>query len=214
MRTVTLFSGGKDSTYCAHLAGECTLLTMVPQREDSYMFHKPNIALAPQVAECMGRRIIVVDTSGEKEKELDDLKRALAALEPDRVYSGAVASAYQKTRIDAICKTLGMESVAPLWQRPQHEVLAEEIASGMEIIVVGVYAEGLGPEWLGRRLDTKAAEELGKKKLSPVGEGGEFETLVVDAPFFKKRLVIDKADKKWDGTRGEYVIKEARTVPK
>lgn len=213
MRTVALFSGGKDSTYCAHLAGDCTLLTMVPQA-DSYMFHRPNIALAPAVAECMGRRTIVAATKGEKELELGDLRRALAALEPDRLYSGAVASSYQKGRIDAICRELGIESVSPLWGRPQHEVLDEELAAGMEIVIVGVYAEGLDESWLGRRLDSDAAEQLGRKRLSPVGEGGEFETLVVDAPFFRKRLVVEKAEKSWDGVRGEYTIKAWRTAAK
>ncbi|MCK4327326.1 MAG: diphthine--ammonia ligase [Candidatus Diapherotrites archaeon] len=211
---VTLFSGGKDSTYCAHLAGECTLLTMVPQREDSYMFHHPNISLAPQLAECMGKDIVVEETAGEKEKELEDLRRALEWLKPEKVFSGAVASSYQKTRIDKICADLGIESVAPLWQRPQEEVLAEELGSGMEIVIVGVYAEGLGEDWLGRRLDEGAAEELRSMQLSPVGEGGEFETLVVDAPFFGKRLEIAEAEKKWDGVRGTYEIRSARTVAK
>ena len=209
---VTLFSGGKDSTYCAHLAGECTLLTMAPQREDSYMFHHPNIGLAPQLAECMGRDIVVEETVGEKEKELVDLRRALEELAPEKVFSGAVASSYQKTRIDNICSDLGIESVAPLWQKPQEEVLAEELASGMEIIIVGAYAEGLGEEWLGRRLDEKAADELRGMNLSPVGEGGEFETLVVDAPFFKKRLEVTDSEKKWDGVRGTYEITGARAV--
>ena len=211
---VTLFSGGKDSTYCAHLAGECTLLTMVPDREDSYMFHHPNISLAPQIAGCMGLDIVVEETPGEKEKELDDLRDALGRLKPEKVFSGAVASSYQKTRVDAICSDLRIESVAPLWAKPQDDVLAEELGSGMEILIVGVYADGLGEEWLGRRLDAEAADELRAMNLSPVGEGGEFETIVVDAPFFGKRLEITDFEKKWDGVRGTYEIKGARVVSK
>lgn len=210
---VTLFSGGKDSTYCAYLAGECTLLTMEPQREDSYMFHKPNIELAPMLAECMAKHIVVVPTKGEKEKELDDLRQALERLAPEKVYSGAVASNYQKTRIDSICKELGIESVAPFWQKPQREVLDKELASGMKILIVGVYADGLDDKWLGRTLDAGAAEELETMGISPVGEGGEFETLVVDAPFFTKKLIVTNSMKTWDGQRGECLI-EARVVPK
>ncbi|MFC2175312.1 diphthine--ammonia ligase, partial [archaeon] len=190
------------------------LLAMVPKRNDSYMFHHPNIGLVPKLAECMGLDIVVEETEGEKEKELEDLRRALETLGPDQVYSGAVASNYQKTRIDQICDELGIESVAPLWWRPQEEVLAEEVGSGMEILIIGVYAEGLDESWLGRRLDEEAAAELRAMNLSPIGEGGEFETLVVDAPFFEKRLEITKAENDWDGVRGVYEVKKARVVSK
>ena len=45
-------------------------------------------------------------------------------------------------------------------------------------------------------------------------EGGEGETFVTDAPFFKKRIVIEEWDKSWDGIRGVAKIKKAKLVEK
>jgi ABC transporter with metal-binding/Fe-S-binding domain ATP-binding protein len=221
MRLASLFSGGKDSTYASHLAsreGELvTLVTVKPRREDSWMFHTVNLHLVPLLAEAHGLGLVTVESSGEKEKELEDLKQALGALDIDGIVTGAIASSYQKKRVDVICGELGLDNVSPLWGRFSPELLDEVIEVGMEVVVTAVAAMGLDERWLGRVLDRDAAGEL--KELSMrhgfdvCGEGGEMETLVVDAPWFGKRLKIARARKEWDGVRGSYVVEEARLVP-
>ena len=223
MRLASLFSGGKDSTYATHLASlsgddVAYLVTMRPRREDSWMFHTVNIGLAPTVALALGIESVTVDTSGEKERELDDLRRALEGLDVDGLVTGAVASSYQRSRVDAICDELGLEHVAPLWGRPSPGLLDEVLDAGMEIIVTAVAALGLDEGWLGRVLDRAAAREL--KDLSRrhgfdvCGEGGEMETLVLDAPWFGSRLEILRARKSWDGVRGSYLVEEAALRPR
>jgi ABC transporter with metal-binding/Fe-S-binding domain ATP-binding protein len=172
------------------------------------MFHYPNIHLVEQQAKLIGIPLLEKKTKGEQEKELEDLEALLSEAKRkydiEGVASGAVASDYQKTRIERVCERVGLKSFAPLWHKDQGQLLRDEVRAGFEIIVVGVYAEGLDEKWLGRRLDDKAVGELaGKKLLSPVGEGGEFETLVTDGPVFKKRLAITEKSRQWDGTRGE-----------
>jgi len=219
MRLASLFSGGKDSTYAAHLASlggdeVAYLVTMQPQREDSWMFHTVNVHLAPTLARALGIEGVTVETLGEKERELDDLSRALEGLDVDGLVTGAVASTYQKSRVDRICDELGLEHVAPLWGRSSPELLDEVLEAGMEVIVAAVAARGLDEGWLGRVLDRAASEEL--KGLSRrygfdvCGEGGEMETLVLDAPWFCSRLKIVRARKIWDGVRGRYLVEEAR----
>jgi uncharacterized protein (TIGR00290 family) len=87
----------------------------------------------------------------------------------------------------------------------------------MEVVVTAVAAMGLDESWLGRVLDGDAAGELKELSLrhgfDVCGEGGEMETLVVDAPWFGKRLEIVEARREWDGVRGSYVVEEARLVP-
>jgi ABC transporter with metal-binding/Fe-S-binding domain ATP-binding protein len=221
MRLASLFSGGKDSTYASHLAsreGELvTLVTVKPRREDSWMFHTVNLHLVPLLAEAHGLGLVTVESSGEKEKELEDLKQALGALDIDGVVTGAIASSYQKKRVDAICGELGLDHVSPLWGRFSPELLDEVIEVGMEVVVTAVAAMGLDERWLGRVLDGDAAGELKELSLrhgfDVCGEGGEMETLVVDAPWFGKRLEIMEARKEWDGVRGSYVVEEARLGP-
>ena len=223
MRLASLFSGGKDSTYAAHLASlggdeVAYLVTMQSQREDSWMFHTVNVHLAPTLAQALDIESVTVETPGEKERELDDLRRALEGLDVDGLVTGAVASTYQKSRVDRICDELGLEHVAPLWGRSSPELLDEVLEAGMEIIITAVAARGLDEGWLGRALDQAASEELKRLSLrygfDVCGEGGEMETLVLDAPWFGSRLEIVRARKIWDGVRGRYLVEEARLNPK
>jgi len=177
-----------------------------------------NIGLAPLVAQAMGIESVVVDTTGEKEEELQDLKPAIAALNVDGLVTGAIASSYQRSRIDSICSELEIEHVAPLWGRESSELVLEMITNGMTFIVTAVAAMGLDEKWLGRTLDGNALEEL--KSLSEMygvdvcGEGGEMETLVLDAPWFTSRLEIVSARPEWDGVRGSLHVEEAHLIQK
>jgi predicted ATP pyrophosphatase (TIGR00289 family) len=154
MRFAALFSGGKDSTYAAHLAEghghEVTVLvSMEPARPDSWMFHSVNIRLTPLLAEAMEKRYVSATTRGEKEGELDDLAATLSGLGVEGVVTGAVASTYQRDRVDMICRRLSLTHVAPLWGRRQDDVLTEEFAAGMKIVITAVAARGLDRSWLG-----------------------------------------------------------------
>lgn len=223
MKLAALCSGGKDSCYALWLAmmqGNeiAQVVAMIPKREDSFMFHYPNVKLIDLFAECARLPLIKAEMSGEREEELKDLKRVLQGLDVEGVVSGAIASTYQKSRIDSICKELGMKSLAPLWGRNPVELLRGMFEASFKIIVTSVAAMGLGSDWLGRELNEKALQdliELNKKYgVNLAGEGGEFESLVVDAPFFKKRIEITEAEKVWRGTSGYYLIKQARVVGK
>jgi len=223
MRVAALCSGGKDSVYALWLAiGQghevAHIVAMIPRREDSWMFHFPNIQLIGLLAECAGLPLIKAETSGEREAELEDLKRVLQTLDVEGVASGAIASNYQKSRIDRICEELGLKSIAPLWGREPLELLREFIAAGFEAIVTSVSAEGLDENWLGRKLDEAAVRDLlelnRKYKVNLSGEGGEYESLVLDAPFFEKLIEPVEVERVWRGTNGYLIIKQAKLVEK
>src|SRR2546428_63125 len=50
--------------------------------------------------------------------------------------------------------------------------------------------------------------------IHPCGEGGEFETLVLDGPFFRRRVEILRAERDWRGTSGVWRVREARLAAK
>ncbi|RLI09600.1 TIGR00289 family protein, partial [Candidatus Bathyarchaeota archaeon] len=216
-------SGGKDGMLALHHAvweghEVAYLVAMLPEREDSWMFHVPNVHLAPLISEALGIPLVGGRTSGLKERELEDLKALLAGLDVDGVVSGAVGSRYQKERIDRLCEQLGLVSYAPLWGRDELGILRELLDLGFEVIFVSVSAEGLDGSWLGRRLDEEAIVDLlalrERYRISLVGEGGEYETLVLDAPLYKSRLEIVDYKALWDGYTGVLKALSARLVPK
>jgi diphthine-ammonia ligase len=223
MRVAALCSGGKDSSYALWLAIQqghdvAHLVAMIPNRGDSWMFHSANITLIDLFAKCVGLHLIKAETSGERGQELVDLKNVLQGLDVEGIVSGGIASKYQKNNIDKICEELGLASLAPLWGREQVELIHEMLRAGFEIIITSVAAQGLDENWLGRKLDEKALERLvelrEKYEVNPIGEGGEYESLVLDAPFFKSKIEVLEAEKIWHGTSGHYLIKKARLAEK
>ena len=223
LNVVALVSGGKDSALALHRAlnqGYTVkyLVTMIPQRPDSWMFHYPNIHLVDFFAEAVDIPLVKGETSGVKETELEDLKHVLAGLQVDGVVTGAIMSQYQKKRIDRICQELNLKSIAPLWHENPQKLLVEIVSLGFEVLIVGVYAYGFNVTWLGRKINQKTISDLvklnKKYQISVVGEGGEYETLVLNTPFFKKRIQLVQTERMWEDHSGCLIVKKAKLVEK
>jgi diphthine-ammonia ligase len=225
MTFAAISSGGKDSTLAIFRAlGKGMALryviSIIPTNPESYMFHFPNAGIARTHAELMGVPAIVKETPGMKEEELRELEEAIGSVR-DKVGAvsvGAVESVYQRDRIRKICRKMGMEMFAPLWHSKPKELWEECLDNGFKIMIVGVGCEGLGKEWLGRIIDKKALKELEKlskkHKFHLGGEGGEFETTVLDCQMFSRSIKVLEGETKWDETSGMYLIKEIKLVKK
>ena len=219
MKVAVLFSGGKDSTYATwiaqHQAWEVEALVSVqPKGVESFMFHFPNMRWTKLQAEAMGlpHRTIMAG-----QDELLSLREGLEQIRQELgvqgIVTGAVASDYQKTRIDQICDTLGIKSFAPLWHKDPTILVTDLRAAGFKIILSGVGAAGLDKSWLGQELTDErwaVLEKLSRKHgIHLTGEGGEYETFVLDAPHFNNRISIEKTHYEWDGQSGYLIIEQA-----
>jgi diphthine-ammonia ligase len=230
---VSLFSGGKDSSWALYRALDRGLpverLVTVHPTGDSYMYHVPATALASLAAESIAIPLVdvepadfeaaqAIDSSAQGDAELAPLEAALADLDETLtgglrgVTAGAVESEYQTDRIEAMCERLDAELFAPLWQRDPETIAEEMLDAGFEILIIQVAARGLDESWLGRTLDREALADLRALNedygVHLLGEGGEFETLVVDGPHMDRRIELDY-DTAWDGTRGTIEVEDA-----
>ncbi|GAA0266171.1 diphthine--ammonia ligase [Halobacterium noricense] len=231
---VSLFSGGKDSSWALYRALEAGLdvarLVTVHPEGDSYMYHVPATHLASLAAESIGIPLVDVEPddfgaaaateSGEQgDTELEPLEAALADLADDLdgglagVTAGAVESEYQTSRIESMADRLGCEVFAPLWQRDPRDLADEMLAAGFEITIVQVAAYGLDESWLGRTLDREALDELEALNeqygVHVLGEGGEFETFVTDGPHMSRPIELEY-ETVWNGDRGHVEVTDAR----
>lgn len=216
MKYLALVSGGKDSIYSIHrlqrdghqLAG---LLYMKSSGEyqDSYMYQTVGSEIVQLLGECLDVPIFVHETGcrsinqdltykEEDGDEVEDLyiavRRIRECLDFQGVSSGAILSRYQKNRVEHICRRMDLCSLAPLWERPQKELLAEMVSEGIEARIVKVASSCLGKECLNMGL-REVYEHLEKNSGSDpnfCGEGGEYESIVVDCPMFRKRIRIDE----------------------
>ncbi len=215
MKLAAFISGGKDSMLALHRASEedeiACLISVQPTNPDSFMFHTVNVNLVDYIAACLEKPLYKIFVSGEEEVEVEEVSKALENLKVDGIVIGGIESEYQRKRFKKICDENGLELVAPLWKEDPEKIL-KEVSEKFEAIIVKVSAEGLDDSWLGRRIDREAYEELLKLRerfgIHPAGEGGEFETLVLDAPLYKKKLEPVDYEIVKDGLSRSLIIKK------
>src|SRR3989344_5014528 len=176
MKSGVLFSGGKDSSLALYYALKeshvTCLISVISENKESYMFHTPNIHLVKQQAQAINQYKI------------------------EALYTGAIASQYQSSRISNICKELKIKCINPLWHKPEIELLEDLLRLNFEVIIIGVFAEGM-ENLIAKKLDKSLINELKilkeRHKIHVMGEGGEYESFVLNAPYFKHRLTIKKS---------------------
>ncbi len=219
MKIAVLFSGGKDSSYTVWLLQHqgwevVALVTVDPVASDSTLFHYPGLNWTSMQAHSMGISQFIVHT---EEDELAELEAALVQVKEKEaivgVATGAVASEYQKTRFDRACEGAGLKSYSPLWHKNPKVILDDLVSAGFRTVMTGVAALGLDETWLGKEMTEKEWEELRvlseQHGIHLSGEGGEYETFVVDAPMFSQQIVIEESKKAWSGQDGYLVIDKA-----
>ncbi len=131
----------------------------------------------------------------------------------EAIYTGALYSNYQKSRIEKLADEVGLKAVSPYWHVDELEYMNLIVSLGFDVIISGVSAYGLDEKWLGRKIDEKCIDDLirlnEKVGINLAFEGGEAETLVLDGPIFKKRVKILKDKKQWYVDSGLYIIEDA-----
>lgn len=219
MRFASMLSGGKDSCLAHHVAAQwgwepaCGIVIR-PTDPESHMFHVPNLDLAAAQAQALDLPLVEVEAPPGEETEVTILEDAFEAAGDahgaDTIVSGAVASEYQRVRIERAAHRTGIKSHTPLWHKDPVDILDTLIDGGFDVRFSAVAAWGLEEAWLGRRLDRTAREDLvdleERYRIQPGGEGGEYETVVLDAPMFGQRIKVQEAETTWERDRGRWTV--------
>jgi diphthine-ammonia ligase len=214
MSWAALTSGGKDSILSCQKAIDSGkdvryLVTARPKNRDSYMFHSANLDVVPVIANVAGREYVEITTEGNKEEELADLEAGLASLDIEGVIAGAVASEYQAERVKAITDKLGLELFIPLWHMDT-ELLLREVAQRMDARIIVTAAEGLDASFLGARFDDALITRLKRvstaRRINIAGEGGEYESITLFAPFYSRPITYSSALVRSAHDRHELVL--------
>jgi len=217
MRVIGLISGGKDSIYnliqCEKNGHEIVCLGHLQRplelgEQDSYMYQTVGSEMADAIAECLQLPLIKytlkskpvnleLEYNPTDNDEVEDLFPLLCEAKEkfniEGVSTGAIMSTYQKNRVENLCNRLGLTSLAYLWMRNQRELLLDMINDGMDALIIKTCTMGLNQNHL-----LKSIKELqpllfqfeDKYQINVCGEGGEFESLTVDCPIYKKKIII------------------------
>ena len=197
MKAVSLFSGGKDSLYAVYFAEKqgvnvdhlLTLLPTLPWPSP----HAENIEALKILAESMRKGHTIVDFKRE-----NAFIEALESLEVDALIAGDINVEPHLAGLKDVCNKTGLELLEPIYGRDTSELFSEIFGLGFKALITGVNLKYLGEEWL----DFVISEESGAEFLSkigsvdPLGENGEFHTLVLECPLYAKPFKVKSVEKK------------------
>jgi uncharacterized protein (TIGR00290 family) len=202
MKVVASWSGGKDSCFACYRARsqghEVTHLVNFISREFRRVsFHGIRAGLISRQAEAIGISLAQYTVPPDMSLYEQRFKRALSTLKRqglEGMVFGDIHLEEHREWVERVCGELGIKPVLPLWGISSERVLTDFIEAGFEAIVTSAKADIFGEEWLGRKIDHSAWAALKalsqERELDVCGENGEFHTLVVAGPLFRKRIEV------------------------
>ena len=105
----------------------------------------------------------------------------------------AIASNYSGTHQPRM-RGAGHPGVLATVEEGPGNVDGRALDSGIRAVLVSVSAEGLDSSWLGKEIDSgmlKSLREVAKRRgINLAGEGGEYETTVLDSPLHARSMQI------------------------
>ena len=195
---VSSWSGGKDSCFACYKAIQdgykiTHLLNFISRESQRGCFHGLESDLLKLQAERIGIPIVQKEVSSDMKNYEQEFKEAVLELKAkgaEAMVFGDIYLLEHESWIDRVCGEINIPNVQPLWNVPTLKLMDEFIALGFKAVIVSCKADVLGSEFLGRHIDKDLIQQFEAMGICPCGENGEFHTLVVDGPFFKKPIEI------------------------
>lgn len=196
------WSGGKDSCLACYKAMQQGykikyLLNFLSKEFKRCCFHGVDPQLINLQAQALEIPLVqreVASDMGAYEKEFKKAVLEIKAKGINAMVFGDIFLLDHESWVDRVCGEIGIKALEPLWQRPPLEIIREFIDTGFKTIIVSAHAEKLGEEFIGQYIDHNLVDKFLEKNVCPCGENGEFHTLVLDGPIFKKEIQIIKSE--------------------
>jgi diphthine-ammonia ligase len=190
------WSGGKDGCFSCYLALAqgyklSHLVNCVAKEYQRVNFHGTEKRIVQLQSQAIGIPVFQQETTPGNYTE--DFKNAIRTLLPDGIKGMVFGDIYNDQHlawVEGVCADLGIEAIEPLWGKSTDEVINDFLDLGFEAVIVAADARLIDQEWLGKRADRDFIDYLKAKDIDPCGENGEYHTVVVNGPLFKKRIEI------------------------
>src|SRR3989344_1248724 len=203
MKVIVSISGGKDSTFALYKAIQrgyevAYLANTISDDFKRVRFHGVKGQVIRKQAKALGIPLLQTETSEENYRR-DYIENIEEIIKKEGIEGLVLGDIFLEDCFDwakGICDQLGIELIEPLWKSDPEQTFKEFIELGFEAIVVSSQADILDKSWVGRKLDQQFLEDIKKlKNVDICGENGEYHSLVLNGPIFKKKLEI-KVSKK------------------
>jgi len=197
-KAIGSWSGGKDSCLACYRAMQQgydvkLLLNFISRESKRGCFHGIEGRLLKHQADSIGIPLVQREVSPDMEKYEEEFKAAVTELRGKDIGSMVFGDIYlleHESWIERVCKDLNIAALEPLWNNPTDNIIDDFLSAGFKAVIVSCKADIMGKEYLGRYISKELVEELKEKGICPCGEKGEYHTLVVDGPIFKRPIKI------------------------
>jgi uncharacterized protein (TIGR00290 family) len=199
MIAASLFSGGKESVHAIYTVEKQGvevehLLHLIPTFKSP---HAQNIEALKTLAKSMNKNFAIVDLHNGKQELVNTLRN----LKVNALVAGDINVPEHITWHNDICNQAGVKLLEPLFGKETsalfNEMFREPLGSRFKATIIGVNTKQLGEEWLGFTLSNETADTFLSKTqhIDPLGENGEFHTIVVESPLYSSAFKITPIEK-------------------
>jgi len=199
MSYILSWSGGKDSCFACYEAMHqgykvSHLVNFITKEFQRVSFHGTEAKLIHLQSRAMGIPLLQKETTWDGYEQ--EFKEAVRSLIPGGVKGMIFGDVYlqeHKDWVERVCGDLGIKAVEPLWRKAPEEVLSSFIDAGFEAVIVSAQSKLIGRDWIGHVVDRDFMMYLEKRNIDVCGENGEYHTLVINGPIFKRRIRLIKS---------------------
>lgn len=198
MISASFFSGGKESVYALYKALEMGLnvkyLIYCHYNFPRMSPHTLNMEMVRVEAKLIG--IPLIECYPEKGLEMEFLRGLLMKLGVNAVVGGDIYLIDHYNWLEKLCSPIGVKCIEPLWigdEDKSRNILIDEVKSGVEAMICGVKSKlngGLIGKIINRDFLNSFLEYCSLKNIDPCGERGEYHTIVLKSPLYKKSIQI------------------------
>ncbi|MFT3675304.1 MAG: diphthine--ammonia ligase [Chitinophagaceae bacterium] len=197
MRSLTSWSGGKDSCYALMQAIDAgikpaVLLNVMNETGQRSRSHGLPASILQEQAGQAGIPLHTVSSSWSEYE--NNFVRSLQELKLEYQLTHAVfgdidLQAHRNWE-EKVCARADLIPVLPLWLRNRKQLALDMLQAGIQTLIVSCN-DVMGERFLGRYLTAELLNELESLGIDPCGENGEFHTLVTHCPLFKNSLKVE-----------------------
>ena len=200
MKVAVLWTGGKDSSLACHKAMkegyEVTFFV-------TFIWNNPSQAHSLPLIKMQSDAVKIPFLWDKLEEPyFEAYREAILELKEEYGIEGIVTGdisyvdAFHGNWIDDVCKGTGVKVIKPLWDLDRTTIMKDLLDDGFKSVFTCVKEPWMDEKWLGKTIDENSILEIeslsSKTGMDLCGEFGEYHTMTLDAPFFKKKIAISQ----------------------
>lgn len=193
MKFVMSYSCGKDSTLALHKLIKSGhepvgLLVMVNEEIDRSWFHGADYKLLDKFSTALEIPLILCPSKGEEyHLAFEDGLRKAKAMGAEMAGFGDIDIENNRKWCTNRCEAVGLKAEFPLWQQGREKIVHEIIDEGFCCIIKSVNNRLLPRKILGKKLDKETIAVMTECGIDICGENGEYHTITVGGPVFRRK---------------------------